>query len=359
MRGGTSLKLLWALLPIVAPSRAGAETAGASLSWQAPAECPQAGEFSGEVERLLGQPLDRERDQRLQIVGRVAARAGGDYAVELRVTGRLGVQRRALQHRDCAKLTEAAALITALAIDPELIVPEAQPATPEPEQAEAATPGASPPVAAAPARQLDTGFAQKELAATIAPAPIPSADAGPQPARESSPLRGSIAALGLLGTGSLPKVGVGFGARGELGARRFRVALDGAYWLSRFQGLQAETGPGIELGMWGVGLKACGLPLAGKVTLSGCLGPKIGDMYGRGNGLLENAVEAHGRWSALVAELSLAISARSGLMTLFGVELGRTLEAPRFGILTNQREREVFEAARWTFHGFVGFGQSR
>jgi hypothetical protein len=123
--------------------------------------------------------------------------------------------------------------------------------------------------------------------------------------------------------------------------------------------LEAQAGAGIELGMWQVGVKGCALPLTGNVSLSACLGPKLGDMYGRGNEQLENRKKEHDRWSALAAELSVAVSGKSGWMTLLGVELGRTLEAPRFGIRANGRDKPVFEAPSWTFNGFLGFGQSR
>jgi hypothetical protein len=345
---GTGLALA---LFVTSPSGARAgESAPSEVSWQAPAQCPQQPAFVAEVERLLGQTLDARRDQLLAISAEVGATAGGAFRVELRVRTRSGTQGRTLTHLDCTELTEAAALVTALAIDPQLVVPE--PAAETTTKMAPAEPGAE--VAAKPAVLVPVPVAKSEV--DTSPVSQRLADQ-PDSRAPEQPLHPSAAVLGLVGTATLPEIGLGVGALAALGPGRFRVALSGAYWLPRFKAIGARAGAGVDLGAWGVSVKACGLPLSGDVTLTACFGPRLGDMYGTGNAELENPTTAHQRWSTLEAELSLAISAKSGLTTLLGVELGKTLEAPRFGIEQNGEEVEVFEANAWILNGFVGLGQ--
>jgi hypothetical protein len=81
-------------------------------------------------------------------------------------------------------------------------------------------------------------------------------------------------------------------------------------------------------------------------------------MRGRGTEL-ENESTQHDRWSAVSLELALSHEADSGLLTLLGVDVGKTLEAPRFGIKQDGEEVELFQSADWVAHAFVGVGVFR
>ena len=331
-------------------SSAHAQTLPLPVSWRSPESCPQRPTFVLHLEGFLGRPLSAVDDRSLAVVGNVRTDAGQGYVARLRVGTKLGSQQRELAHRDCAELTEAAALVTALAIDPNLVVSSSKRGD-EPAAASAAPiprpPADSPPPA---------------LAVPAKPATMPSASSrdAPRPVvRPSDSLHPSLAALGLVGSSVLPGAGAGVGLFGALGPGRFRLAARGSYWFPRSQSVTGVSGPGIDLGAWGVGLKACALPLAGEVTLATCLGPELGDMYGTGNAPLTHASTVHNRWSALSAELALAIKSSSGLTTLFGIELGKTLEAPVYGIRVDGQSSEVFEAHAWTLNGYVGLGLFR
>lgn len=327
-----------------------AETPKLPATWRAPSSCPQEPAFFLELEGFLGRGLSALDDPKLDIVGEVQA-AGSEYVAELRIKTKLGSQRRELVHRDCAELTEAAALVAALAIDPNLVVAASKreeptvvsaPPTAEPDpEPEAKRPPASPILLEPPTSPS-----------------LPTRDA-PEPARPSRSLHPSVAVLGLVGNAVLPGAGAGMGVFGALAPGRFRLAARASYWFPRFQGVAGAPGPGIELGALGVGLKACGLPLMGDVTLAACLGPELGDMYGTGNSLLSNARTVHNRWSALSAELNVTIRSSSGLTSLFGLELGKTLEAPRYGVRVDGEDRDVFEVPAWTLNGYVGLGLFR
>lgn len=341
------------LLVLALPCAARAELpAGTHLSWSAPPACPQAPAFIAEVERFLGQSLAPRRDQQLDVSGLVQTDARAGFSVKLSWRGQHGTQKRQLSHENCQELTEAAALVTALAIDPQLsIAPEPPPTAP------AASTAETPPAAAS----TDDDPPPPALAPVFVP---PSAPATPdrrtqlpQPSARP-PLSMSATLLGLVGAGELPDAGMGVGGQFSLGGRRFRVAARGVYWLPRFVALEGDSGPGVELDLWSVGFRACALPLHGDWALAACLGPDIGDLRGRGTEL-ENERTQHDRWSALSLELALSHEADSGLLTLVGVGVGKTLEAPRFGIERNGEEVELFQSAGWGALAFVGLGVFR
>ena len=72
------------------------------------------------MERLLGQPLGESREQKLSVTISVRGQPGG-YAAKLSFVWPAGNEQRFLEHPECPALTEAAALLAALAIDPERV----------------------------------------------------------------------------------------------------------------------------------------------------------------------------------------------------------------------------------------------
>jgi hypothetical protein len=350
MRSSAAMRLGLALASGCAvASQAHAAAPSLWAAWQAPNACPQEAAFVTQIEGFLGRALNRTGDRSLEIVGQVSESSARGYVAQLRIQTARGTQQRELVHRDCAELTEAAALVAALAIDPELVVPEKS-ARPEPAAELPAPERPSAPAAAPPPQPAS------------APVAVPShsrrSDIAP-PSQQRQPLQGSVTALGLVGSSVLPDIGVGVGGQAAFGAKHFRLAVRGTYWLSRFQPIAATNGSSMELGAWGVAVRACGLQSTGDITLSACLGPEAGDMSGAGDDVLINANTQHERWSALLADVSLSISASSGLTTLLGVELGKTLEAPRFGIRQDAEDVDVFQANAWIVNAFVGLGLFR
>lgn len=353
MRGafGTVIALA---LGVLTPQAARAQAPGsASLwaAWEAPAECPQEAAFVAQIESFLGTALNARGDRQLEIVGRVRTEQARGFVVKLRVRASRKTQERELAHRDCGELTEAAALIVALAIDPQVVGDNRLPKPAEPQALEPAAPPPSPEPAVVRAEQAAAIPRPAAPTASVSPRP-------PPPVAEPSTLRYSLSALGLFGTSVLPDAGAGTGIHATLGPRRFRMAAQAAYWLSRFRAFEGNAGAGVELGTWSVALRGCGVPLTGDITLSLCAGPVVGDMYGTGSSL-SNARTIHDHWSAVSAETSVALSSRAGVMTLLGLEVQRTLEAPRFGAVVNGRPQQLFEANAWVVNAFVGLGVFR
>jgi hypothetical protein len=317
------------------------------LTWSAPSHCPEEGEFRALVEGFLRQSLDERRQQNIVIAGALRQpQESGDFQLQLRVETAVGQQTRELSHRDCRELAEAGALVAALAIDPSLV---GQPPPPRPPEAPAAA-------------VIAVGQSPAEVPRTTTKQPVttPAARAVsqlPEPQRASPSWHPSLIGIGVAGNGVLPGVGVGMGARAAAGRERWRVAIRGAYWLERFEPLPGSSGSGLALSTWSIGLRACGLPVVGRISLWVCLGPDAGPLRAEGREL-ENARSAEERWTAMIGELNLVHTSSSGLISQLGLEVGKALEMPRFGVSQDGREVEVFRANAWILLATAGFGFS-
>ncbi|MGC4094790.1 MAG: hypothetical protein QM756_44110 [Polyangiaceae bacterium] len=97
------------------------------LDWRAPAACEERERTLETVERLLG-ASPRERAETLWASAIVTRTASGDWHLTLDVSHGGERLSRQLSGRSCAELSDAAALILALVLDPELLARSA-PAT--------------------------------------------------------------------------------------------------------------------------------------------------------------------------------------------------------------------------------------
>jgi hypothetical protein len=88
------------------------------LDWDAPSECPSGAAVTGEVERILaGSPA---RTARMRAQGTVTRSAQDKWHVELLLRGTEWEAKRGLDGPTCAAVSDAAALVIALALNPEV-----------------------------------------------------------------------------------------------------------------------------------------------------------------------------------------------------------------------------------------------
>ena len=128
------------------------------MDWRAPAECPD----SKAVERAILETLQHDtRDADLRATARITRGGADAYALTLQLDDNGAQAERSLSGSDCVALARAAALLIALAIDPDLRVPAAAP--------EATRPPTEPPVSAPP---------ENKAAEPAVPPPAPAANAG-------------------------------------------------------------------------------------------------------------------------------------------------------------------------------------
>lgn len=265
------------------------------IAWKAPADCPTDRETLARVEALLGARVSEMKLVPLAARGRVTAIAPGHYELVLETFQ--GEQRflRTMQAGSCAELTDAGALVLALAIDPTLSERRAS-ATPGHDatsaKAEAGPDG--PPSAAAPSAttRRPPPRSRPPRPATSAPSRPPSPA---RPLHHDGPVHFLVGARAVVDFGSIADVAVGPGVGLALQWRGLEASLDGV-WLPRRRTL-AEPGKGGDISLTATNLRACYRPLAGTFEALGCVVFELGSLDGDGVGTV---VRTHrsGLWAA-------------------------------------------------------------
>lgn len=301
-----------------------------ALRYNAPEACPDDAQLIASVERFLGQPLREAREQQLSASVAVQGGAAG-YAAKLTFTSPRGVEERFAEDADCGKLAEAAALLVALAIDPERVqarqAAAEAPEPPEPEPEPSSPPAAKPPAASEPC-----------------PAPAPS----PAPERHAF-----ASVMTFAGVGVLPQLAPGLGF--DAGARwgRLRASVVGSYWLPSTTE-RAPDGSQIEISLVSAGLRACGAQPLRDWTASGCAQGDLGQMSGSGQ-----HVDAAQTQHALFASLQLQAFAQYSKVQpapLLGLGVAWLVARPPFGVtrLDVGPPQEAFRPQRVALLAYLG-----
>jgi hypothetical protein len=299
------------------PAAAQVGRAESRIFWTAPAGCPDQAEVVREVERFLRQPLAEARVPETSIEGRVSS-LGASYRLVLDFSTR-GVRRqRQLEHDDCAKLTEAAALVMAMAIDPERM------------------------------KLAETDSPLPQASALPPPAPSSAPPVEPVRSAESRAVVWSARVTGLAQAGALP--GIGPGIRGTLALEplpSLRFEGGGGYWFATSESL--VRGARADFRMWSAVVRACSVHDV-RWELGLCAGPEVGQMTGTGQGL-QARTTATDWWGAFMIGLWGGPGLGRRLDLVVGIEAGASLVRPRFGV---EGLGQVFRPAPWV--GRAGLG---
>ena len=273
-----------------------------TISWQAPEGCPDASAVRSDVDRLLG-GASKEGRAPLDVVGRIEGKSRALRLV-LQMKGTGTETTRKLDATSCSTLSEAGALLVALAFDPEAVAaasaaeespkPPATTTTPTPIPTTTTTPTTTPtPIPTA----TTTPTATRTPTATTTP--IPTATTAPidsrrprrwEASRERKPYAFGFG-VGFLGDGgSLPALAPGFriGAVVVLRAYELHAAFEG--WPRSDATLPDRSTQGAKLSLFAGQIRGCRLvlpwrPVVSPVTLSGCLDIEAGRMSGAGFGV--------------------------------------------------------------------------
>ena len=264
------------------------------VSWEAPDECPTATEVTRRVEQLLGSP---EALAGSPVRMRAAVTSSGDGTFVLSLRGERGA--RELRGESCEVVADAAALIVAMAVDPDAVAEtqldgESAPAVPV-ERTDAPTPIAaslaapSPNLlsvsvaapATAPAAMRAGNVASARTASDVARAAV--VEAGDDGASE--PLVFGIA-LGATGDlGALPGASLGPALAGSVETGALRVELRAAILPSREARAGNHATARGDLSLVAAGARACAVALRGGVELGPCAGIEAGAMHATGRGV--------------------------------------------------------------------------
>lgn len=282
-----------------------------NIHWRAPAACPTRSELLAAIAADLGRPLAAADATTLTARATAKRRPDGRWQLSLILEPRAAAPgSRTMIADDCALLVDAAALMIAAAIDPDLgtSTPTATPTNRDP---------ADIPLAIA------------------APEPSPAAPPPPAPKPSITPtrrprLRATLAASATLDTGALPRPAGGLQLRAGLLTRRLRVELGAVHWFTQRARI-SDTTASAELRLTAAQLQACPRLTHRRLEVPLCAGLELGAMHGAGHGL---AVTSSDRrpWLAALADARLLWAPRPRLA--LGVELGLAvpLLATRFHV---------------------------
>jgi hypothetical protein len=285
VRAAALLTLVIPMVAAIALPTALAQPASFTLSWEAPAECPDEGRVRSAVERLLGegQPPPAHVSAR----ARVEHTASGHWNVRLTTVRDGATGERVVESDSCQSLADATALIVALTIDPERVAAHA-PGVPSAPASSTVAPTAPPPSAAAPAAaSVSPSAALPTSASTAAPSVAPQREA---PATRSATATGPtlFTLFAHVGgdVGTLPRAALAIDAGIALTLGSFRLEGYGTYLPPQATYPTAASLPtlGTNILLLAGGLRGCFLPLRGSVEAGGCAGLELGDLYGQGFG---------------------------------------------------------------------------
>ncbi len=242
----------------------------------------------------------------IRVAGKVV---GGEqtWQLELDVDGPYGAGHRTLRAGSCAELADAAALVIAIAINPELDL-AAGGADPEPEVPKPEVPDL-PERSAQPALQVPEppdegpGEVTGEETGTLPEISTQRQPPNQQPTSEppevaNDPIFGFARTGGGVGFGFLPSPAATLGATIGVGQTYWRAALGIDGWFPRETVSATNPAVGGSFSLWAVRLSGCGTPRLRRVVFPLCIGVNLGAMRGTGEGSLAVSQTASAIWSA-------------------------------------------------------------
>jgi hypothetical protein len=291
VRAAALLSLVLPAVAAVALPTAFAQPASFSLSWQAPASCPDEAHVRHAVEQLLGEGPPPPAHVSARAV--VEQTASGHWNVRLTTVRDGASGERVVESESCQSLADATALILALTIDPERVAARAPGASAAASSSVAApTPALTSPSASAPAS------APASVSASVPPPPPPPPSAVPTTAPSAAPpVESSSTRQGAPGptlfalfaqvggdVGTLPRAAFAIGGGVALTLGRFRVEGYGTYLPPQATYAATLQSLGTNVDLLAGGLRGCFFPLVGSLEAGGCAGLELGELHGHGFG---------------------------------------------------------------------------
>jgi hypothetical protein len=308
-----------AALGLTLPCRA------AAVGWSGPADCQRAEAVSGQVERLIGQPLSEIEAPSFEVN---VTHQGDTWKLEL-VTLTSGKSTRVLEGPSCVAVTDAAGVAMAMAIRATESAPN--------DTAAGEPPSETPPPA--PPSRGDAPLVPEPVG------PVATTETPPNDDTRLGPVIGLAAAID---TAALPSPVVGLAARAGLRYSRLRLELDGqAFAPSRLELVNAQSA---EFTLFTGALLGCFEGALPSVVVLGCGGYELGRIAGEGGRGVSDPVLGSALWQALRVEAGVELPPAAGmrLTARFGASV--PLARPDFQLDGNT----VHRPASMTLRAAVG-----
>lgn len=310
-----------------------------SLDWSTAAGCPETAVLEARLDALTPEgPIPERWSAR----GRIDASHDG-YQLRLEVTVEGRVEQRQLRARDCAVLTEAAALMIAVTVDAlaatTAVDRGSDPAAPPPLTRPAMPPSSfipEPPSPSIPAPEPASAEPSR-------PSQTPARDDEVVRSRERPRTRGGTIGIGIGGgvaVGSTPEVTGG--VEGHVGWRLgpVRLIAAGYHWASTSTTLQ--PGVGVESALTGGLVRGCLALVRARVEVPVCVALDLGAMHGGGVGDQVRARPVRALWVGVSAGsgVTIWISQRFAFHAQGDLVLGA--RRPAMSLELGGERREVF-----------------
>lgn len=279
------------------------------LRWSAPEGCPDRAELERQVAALLaGHAAPAGAPPRVSFT---VERAGDGWQLLGEIAGEASGERR-LGAASCSELVEAAALITAIAVDPDFV----------PGAAVVPTPPPAPPI-------VETPAPPEPAPPVVEPVDEPPPATAPPRRRRPAALIGVSAGLGL---GALPAPAGLLRLALGLGGRAWSAAVVQDFWLPREGVVAGSPEVGGRFWLWSAGVRGCGIPRAGRFAFPLCATIAAGVMTGEGTGAVTVARRQISPWVAVNAGPGLHVTLTRRIGLLVAAELLVVLARPNFEI---------------------------
>jgi hypothetical protein len=315
---------------MLATSLATPPGAAENVHWSAPAACPRRTRLIAAITADLGRPLAPADADALTAHAAASRRADGRWQLALTIEPRAAAAvERSMIADECALLVDAAALMIAAAIDPELGAgtPTASPTSREPSGIPLAIPAPEP-----------------TRTSALPPISAPSTKPAAKPPR---PLRGTLAVAAALDTGALPRPAGGLLVRAGLLTRRLRVELGAVHWFTQRVEI-AGTTASADLRLTAAQLQACPRLIYRRLEVPLCAGLELGAMHGAGHGLALTSTDRR-TWLAALADARLLWAPLARLA--LGVELGLAVPLLITPVHVGGLDGDLHRAAPAAFRG--------
>ncbi len=307
MRGKvTAVRLATVALLWTCPSYADDSSTGVSLLWHAPSTCPNQREVEARLTQLLALDLaDFYETSRVQ--ADVQQLPDSSWALNLTIDNAHGKRHKQLKHpSSCTPLANAAVLVIAIALDPNVGAPAAEAGLTD------AAPAVQPRPVVAVAAKVDDQT------------PTTGRGALPDSAHVVLRLQAGAAA------GELPRPGPLFGGATSVVFARLRVEGHFDYLPTQRKLTTSLATAGADFGLWVAGLRICPtLPVASEVELLLCFGGELGQLRATGVGL-DAARKVRELWAAPVLAPSLRWPKTSSWSAMSGLEVILPLHRSEF-----------------------------
>jgi len=265
------------------------------FEWESPAQCPSAAEVEASVEQHLGHPLDALPSD-WSVVGSLVAEADGGWSLALVIETPDGHHHRPLTDpSDCFAVADAAAVLIALALDPQSDVAD-EDAEPNP----VADP--TPPVVQPVDEPQAAPQAPSEPEDEPEPAPEPPIEPETRGRAASGnasalPVRFAVGAAGGLDFGVLPKVAPMGHVSFSLLRPRVRAGVSGAFGISQDDVLIPDLATATSW-VWNVGVEAGPVFDLGSFEIWLMVGAEAGALVVQPSGIPEDNQRRRAPWAA-------------------------------------------------------------